>query len=118
MPTSKVTRVRSEGFSKMRAMNLPVREEAYRPGRALISAESWSRSSVCAGVHSAPVSRSLDKEMGVTTADVVIFSPCRDEGGMRWRRGFYGRCCRGLLRSCCENFFKETEKLANLRARD
>src|SRR5271156_7213732 len=73
MPTSKVTRVRSEGFSKMRAMNLPVREEAYRPGRALISAESWSRSSVCAGVHSAPVSRSLDKEMGVTRADVVIF---------------------------------------------
>src|ERR1700722_14230362 len=28
MPTSKVTRVRSEGFSKMSAMNLPVRLDA------------------------------------------------------------------------------------------
>src|SRR6266851_9124542 len=73
MPTSNVTRVRSDGFSKISAMNLPCSVEAYRIGRALMSAESWSNSRVCAGLHSAPVRRSLDKEMGATRVVAVIF---------------------------------------------
>src|SRR5580704_8634656 len=106
MPTSKVTRVRRDGFSKMSAMNLPVSEEAYRPGLALISAESWSRSCVCEGLHSAPVSKSFDKEIGVTSADVVIISPCRGEGSLRRRRGFRGLWGGGLLRSSYKEMFE------------
>src|SRR4029077_7974230 len=65
--------VRSEGFSKINAMNLPCSVDAYRIGRALMSAESWSNSRVCAGLHSAPVRRSFDKEMGATRVVAVIF---------------------------------------------
>src|SRR6267378_3334096 len=118
MPTSNVTRVRSEGFSKISAMNLPCSVEAYRIGRALMSAESWSNSRVCAGLHSAPVRRSFDKETGATSVVVVIFSPYRRKGDALGIRGFAGIRSRGLLWSCCKNEFKEPEKFAHLRARD
>src|SRR6267378_3488911 len=118
MPTSNVTRVRSEGFSKISAMNLPCSVEAYRIGRAFTSAESWSRSRVCAGLHSAPVRRSFDKEMGATRVVVVIFSPCRGMGEARRIRGLAGIRWIGLLRRSCENEFEEQEKFANLRAAD
>src|SRR5713101_4758712 len=85
-------------------------------GRALISAERWSNSRVCAGLHSAPVRRSFDNEIGATRVVVVIFSPCRGMGNAPGIRGLAGIRRRGLLRSCCENQFKETEKFAYLRA--
>src|SRR6266446_6150184 len=83
-----------------------------------MSAERWSNSRVCAGLHSAPVRRSFDKEIGATRVVVVIFSPCRS---MRNAPGILG--CRGirsgsLVRSCRKNEFKEPEKLAHLRASD
>src|SRR5258707_3725478 len=80
MPTSNVTRVRSDGFSKISAMNLPCSVEAYRIGRALISAERWSNSRVCAGLHSAPVRRSFDKETGATRVVAVIFFTLPQQG--------------------------------------
>src|SRR6266481_2125955 len=118
MPTSNVTRVRSEGFSKISAMNLPCSVEAYRIGRALMSAERWSNSRVCAGLHSAPVRRSFDKEMGATRVVVVIFSPCRGMGDARRFRGLAGIRCAGLLRGSRENEFEEPEKFAHLHAVD
>src|SRR5260370_24242715 len=83
-----------------------------------MSAESWSSSRVCAGLHSAPVRRSFDKEIGATRVVVVIFSPCRSVGDAPGIRGLAGIRSGGLLRSCCKNEFKEPEKIAHLRARD
>src|ERR1700682_2863154 len=99
-------------------MKSPWRVEAYRPGRALISAESWSNSRVCAGVHSAPVRRSFDKETGATRVFVVILSPYRRKGDALGIRGLAGIRGGGLLWSCCKNEFKEPEKFAHLRAGD
>src|SRR6266404_598972 len=50
-----------------------------------MSAERWRSSRVCVGLHSAPVSRSLDKEMGATRVVVVIFylaAECAKRGGL------------------------------------
>src|SRR5260370_1777860 len=80
-----------------------------------MSAERWSNSRVCAGLHSAPVRRSFDKEIGATRVVVVIFSPCRSLGDALGIRGIRSG---GLLRSCCKNEFKEPEKIAHLRASD
>src|SRR6266481_842988 len=99
-------------------MNLPWSVEAYRIGRALMSAERWSNSRVCAGLHSAPVRRSFDNEIGATRVVVVIFSPSRGMGNAPGIRGLAGIRGRGLLRSCCKNKFKEAEKFAHLRAGD
>src|SRR6266850_3411217 len=83
-----------------------------------MSAESWSNSRVCAGLHSAPVRRSFDKETGATRVVVVIFSPYRGKGNALAIRGLAGIRSRGLLRGCCKNEFKEPEKFAHLRASD
>src|SRR4029077_9591645 len=85
-------------------------------GRALMSAERWSNSRVCAGLHSAPVRRSFDNEIGATRVVVVIFSPCGSMGNASGIRGLAGIRSRGLLRSCCENKFKDSEKFAHLSA--
>src|SRR6266436_1356400 len=87
-------------------------------GRALISAERWSNSRVCAGLHSAPVRRSFDKEIGATRVVVVIFSPCRSMGDARRIHDLAGIRCGGLLRCSRENEFEEPEKFAHLRAVD
>src|SRR2546430_8745728 len=87
-------------------------------GRALMSAESWSNSRVCAGLHSAPVRRSFDEEIGATRVDVVIFSPCRGMGNALGIHGLRGIRSGSLLRSCCKNEFKEPEKFAHLRTSD
>ena len=87
-------------------------------GRALMSAESWISSRVCAGLHSAPVRRSLDKEMGATRVVAVIFHftfACRVSDALGIR-GFAGIRRRGLLWSGCQNEFQELEKFADLRA--
>src|SRR5271157_292190 len=75
MPTSKVTRVRREGFSKMRAMCLPRRTDVKREGRALMSAVRCRRSRVSAGDHSAPVRRSLAIDTGIVTEAFIRYSP-------------------------------------------
>src|SRR5260370_40130246 len=85
-------------------------------GRAWISAERWSNSRVCAGLHSAPVRRSFDNEIGATRVVVVIFSPRRGMGNAPGIRGLAGIRSGGLLRGCCKNEFKEPEKFAHLRA--
>src|SRR5204863_8172689 len=87
-------------------------------GRALMSAESWSNSRVCAGLHSAPVRRSFDKEIGATRVDVVIFSPCRRIGNPPRISGLRGIRSGSLLRSFCKNKFKESQEFAHLRASD
>ena len=87
-------------------------------GRALISAERWSKSRVCAGLHSAPVRRSVDKEIGATREVVVIISPCRGVRGafVIWRLvGIRGR---SIAWSCCKNEFEETKEFADLRTGD
>src|SRR2546430_147352 len=83
-----------------------------------MSAESRSNSRVCAGLHSAPVRRSCDKETGATRVVVVIFSPYRGKGNALGFRGRAGIRSRGLLRGCCKNEFKKPEKFAYLRATD
>src|SRR6266850_2390369 len=83
-----------------------------------MSAERWRSSRVCVGLHSAPVRRSFDKEMGATRVVVVIFSPCRRMCDARRIRGLAGFRCGGLLRSSCENEFEEPEKFAHLRTGD
>src|SRR5882672_9292778 len=83
-----------------------------------MSAESWSNSRVCVGLHSAPVRRSFDKEMGATRVVVVIFSPCRRMCDARRIRGLAGFRCGGLSRGSCENEFEEPEKFAHLRTGD
>src|SRR5215472_3681613 len=81
-----------------------------------MSAERCSRSRVCAGLHSAPVRRSFDKEMGATRALEVIFSPCC---GMCQRRPrisgvayLYGG---DRSRSLGKNELKQAKKFAHLR---
>src|ERR1700757_99624 len=83
-----------------------------------MSAERWRSSRVCVGLHSAPVRRSFDKEIGATRVVVVMFSPCR---GLRETR----LICSGLrgsggngLGSFCENELEEAKKFANLRTGD
>src|SRR5713226_9307180 len=83
-----------------------------------MSAESWSNSRVCAGLHSAPVRRSFAKEIGATRVVVVIFSPCRGMGDASRIRGLAGIRSGSLLRGCCQNEFKEPEKFAHLRRSD
>src|SRR5258708_34395093 len=83
-----------------------------------MSAESWSNSRVCAGLHSAPVRRSFDKEIGATRVVVVIFSPCRGMGDATGIPGLARIRSDGLLRGCCQNEFKEPEKFAHLRGSD
>src|SRR6266852_672193 len=83
-----------------------------------MSAERWSNSHVCAGLHSAPVRRSLDKETGTTRVVVVIFSPCRGMSNAFRIRGLAGIRSGGLLRGFCKNDFKEPEKFAHLRTSD
>src|SRR5712671_1334170 len=83
-----------------------------------MSAERCRSSRVCVGLHSAPVRRSLDKEMGATRVVVVIFLP---RCGLREaRRGGSGlrRSSRNGFGSFCENEFEETKEFANLRAGD
>src|SRR5258708_33616573 len=77
MPTSNVTRVRRDGFSKISARNLPQSDVAYRSGRALMSAVSRSSSRVCPGLHSEPVSKSFDNKMDVESVVAVIFTSPR-----------------------------------------
>src|SRR5216684_8725369 len=83
-----------------------------------MSAERWSSSRVCAGLHSAPVRRSFDNEMGATRVVVVIFSPCRGMSNAFRIRELAGIRSGGLLSGCCKNNFKEPEKFAHLRASD
>ena len=74
---------------------------------------------MCAGLHSAPVSRSFDKEIDETTAAVVVmFLPGASKDRMRLRREFRGRGSGSLSRSREKNGLELTEKLAHLRARD
>src|SRR5882762_8983038 len=83
-----------------------------------MSAERWRRSRGCGGLHSAPVSRSLDKEMGATRVVVVIFLPrCGVREARRGGGGLRGSSRNGFG-SFCENEFEETEEFANLRAGD
>src|ERR1700731_421497 len=84
-----------------------------------MSAESWSNSRVCAGLHSAPVRRSFDKETGATrVVAVIFFSPYRSKGNTLRIRGIAGIQSGGLLWSSCKNEFKEPEKFAHLCAGD
>src|ERR1700756_2134805 len=81
-----------------------------------MSAERCRSSRVCVGLHSAPVRRSFDKEMGATRVVVVMFSPCR---GVRERPRICGvlRCGGGNgFRSFCENELEKAKEFANLRA--
>src|SRR6267142_1555361 len=83
-----------------------------------MSAERWRSSRVCVGLHSAPVSRSLDKEMGATRVVVVIFLPrCGVREARRIGGGLRGSSRNGFG-SFCENEFEETEEFAHLRAGD
>src|ERR1700694_3002420 len=83
-----------------------------------MSAESWSRSRVCAGLHSAAMSRSFDNEIGATRVVVVMFSPCRGlRQARRIRGGLRGSGGNGFGRFC-ENALEETKKLAERRTCD
>src|SRR6266404_6922594 len=81
-----------------------------------MSAERWRSSRVCEGLHSAPVRRSFDKEIGATRVVVVMFSPCRR---MRETR----RLCGGLRGSGGSRFgsfyqdeLERAKEFADLRA--
>src|SRR5882762_8069872 len=83
-----------------------------------MSAERWRSSRVCVGLHSAPVSRSLDKEMGATRVVVVIFLPrCGLREARRGGSGLRGSSRNGFG-SFCENELEETEEFAHLRTGD
>src|SRR6267154_5112597 len=83
-----------------------------------MSAERWRSSRVCVGLHSAPVSRSFDKEMGATRVVVVIVLPrCGLREARRIGGGLRGSSRNGFG-SFCENEFEETKEFANLRAGD
>src|SRR6266404_2494703 len=83
-----------------------------------MSAERWRSSRVCVGLHSAPVRRSFDKEMGATRVVVVIFLPrCRVREARRGGSGLRGSSRNGFG-SFCENGLEETKEFANLRAGD
>src|SRR5260370_5788342 len=73
---------------------------------------------MCEGFHSAPVSKSFDKEIGETSVDVVIFSPCRGQGSVRRGRRFRGLRSGGLLRGSYKKLREQTQKLAHFGARD
>src|SRR5258708_33309595 len=77
MPTSNVTRVRRDGFSKISARNLPQSDVAYRSGRALMSAASRRHSRVRPGLHSEPVSKSFDNKMDVGRVVAVTYTSLR-----------------------------------------
>src|SRR5713226_3006214 len=85
-----------------------------------MSAESWSNSRVCAGLHSAPVRRSFDKEIGATRVVVVIDLSlcCRMGSSPLCSGGFVRIRSAGLLWSFCQNDFEKLEKFADLRTRD
>src|SRR6266850_7847086 len=83
-----------------------------------MSAERWRSSRVCVGLHSAPVRRSLDKEMGATRVVVVIFLPrCGLREARRGGSGLRGSSRNGFG-SFCENEFEETKEFANLGTGD
>src|SRR6266481_3455740 len=83
-----------------------------------MSAASWSNSRTSAGLHSAPVRRSLVKETGATRVVAVIFSPYRRQHNALRIRGLAGIRSGGLLWGCLKNKFKEPEKFAHLRTGD
>src|SRR5258706_2009608 len=82
-----------------------------------MSAERWRSSRVCVGLHSAPVRRSVDKEIGATRVVVVMFSPCRR---VREARRIYGLRRGGGSRfgSFCQDELEGAKKFANLRTAD
>src|SRR5258705_10751667 len=81
-----------------------------------MAAVRWRGLRVCVGLHSAPVRRSLDKEMGATRVVVVIFLPrCGVREARRIGGGLRGSSRNGFG-SFCENGLEETEKFAHLRA--
>src|SRR5438270_1963735 len=83
-----------------------------------MSAERCRSSRVCAGLHSAPVRRSFDKEIGATRVVVVMDSPCRGMGE-RPRSLEIRRFHRGSgPRSFCENQLEKAQKFTHLHARD
>src|SRR5919109_2325273 len=84
-----------------------------------MSAERWRSSRVCAGLHSAPVRRSVDKEIGATRGvEVIRLSPCR--GVSRTFRT--GRVARirggGLFWSVCKNLLEKFQKFRYMCPRD
>src|SRR5260370_18673901 len=92
-----------------------------------MSAESWSNSRVCAGLHSAPVRRSFDKEMGATRVVAVIFSftflshQGRDSNPRGWRNpmpGLAGGELRGRPPGTSENFAPSPARWLMGAARD
>src|SRR4029077_544686 len=82
-----------------------------------MSAARWRSSRVCVGLHSPPVRRSFDKEMGATRVVVVIFSPCR-----RVREALRICSLRGSggdrFGRFCENRPEQAKKIADLCASD
>src|SRR6267154_210506 len=83
-----------------------------------MSAERCRSSRVCVGLHSAPVRRSLDEEMGATRVVVVIFLPrCGVREARRGGSGLRGSSRNGFG-SFCENGLEETKEFANLRTGD
>src|SRR5215472_4112832 len=84
-----------------------------------MSAARWMSSRVCAGLHSAPVRRSVDKEIGATRVVVVIgLSPSRSVGGVL-RNARVSRFGSGSLRSSSlKNRCEESQKFLDLRPRD
>src|SRR5260370_3880541 len=83
-----------------------------------MSAERWSNSRVCAGLHSAPVRRSFDKETGTMRVVVVIVSHCRGMSNAFRIRELAGNRSGGVLSGWCKNNLKEPEKFAQLSASD
>src|ERR1700686_627678 len=83
-----------------------------------MSADRWRSSRVCVGLHSAPVRRSFDKEMGATRVVVVMFSPCRRPRKRQRTCGLPRWDGRNRFGGFCQNEFKEAEKFANLHTGD
>src|SRR5271168_281790 len=84
-----------------------------------MSAVRWRRSRVCAGFHSAPVRRSLERRMGdASVVVVIIYSPCDGVSPFLRGGGFAGPRLRSGLRDCCQNLFEQTEKFFYLSPSD
>src|SRR5205823_8979626 len=84
-----------------------------------MSAERWRSSRVCAGLHSAPVSRSVDNEIGATRVVAVIqLSPCRGVSHASRTLSVGGIRGGGLLWSFFENNFEKVQEFADLRLGD